>query len=553
MNKITYRNFGELIQKAYVEGIYSDNTQNRKLGRVGMSYDAYAKMIKEGKAEKPNSSQETAKERAIPEYVSDLNFIKSGGREYAKYQVDDILVEVEVSKDIKYKDTIYKLTTTAKRWKEKDSDKATYENLTATQLSRKMKEIKQNPEDLPISEIFPSTEEELLAKWGKDWGYTYTYIKDNLDLKIWIRQDSDKSNPKLNLYVIDTTLKKRRSFLNLSLQEIHNELLKYDLNPDIEKPLEGEDLKKYNELKKETNLEEGQEVEAESILKKYKALNKKGKIQNEHFNIDGHDIKLLNLSKENESITITVDDNLGKQKIVRASGVVEVANTIKDIEEGNFQYFEDEFNMDIDTTLKFNRHGTALAKVGDIFIQVRTSEDNKEYTDISVYENKGETAELKEIQSVKTEDLDSAFKNLNLEVTPDSQITYFGSNAYFDGKPKDVIKSYSHKDTLKYTPGILNNEPRMESGTQKQNSALNNKGLVMNRWNKDKIDSYLWATSRKFVNWLDDMPSPKNKTKREVYFEVLKEVDRITPFNNKVSKISEGNQGVKEYIIDKYY
>ena len=26
------------IQKSYVEGIYSDNSQNRKLGRVGMSY-----------------------------------------------------------------------------------------------------------------------------------------------------------------------------------------------------------------------------------------------------------------------------------------------------------------------------------------------------------------------------------------------------------------------------------------------------------------------------------------------------------------------------------
>lgn len=26
------------IQKSYVEGVYSDNSQNRKLGRVGMSY-----------------------------------------------------------------------------------------------------------------------------------------------------------------------------------------------------------------------------------------------------------------------------------------------------------------------------------------------------------------------------------------------------------------------------------------------------------------------------------------------------------------------------------
>ena len=36
-----FRNLQE-INKAYTEGIYSDSPLNRKLGRVGMTYQAYA-------------------------------------------------------------------------------------------------------------------------------------------------------------------------------------------------------------------------------------------------------------------------------------------------------------------------------------------------------------------------------------------------------------------------------------------------------------------------------------------------------------------------------
>ena len=34
------------LSKAYVEGIYADTPANRKLGRVGMTYAAYAQKLK---------------------------------------------------------------------------------------------------------------------------------------------------------------------------------------------------------------------------------------------------------------------------------------------------------------------------------------------------------------------------------------------------------------------------------------------------------------------------------------------------------------------------
>lgn len=36
-----------LIKKSYTEGVYADTPQNRKLGRVGMTYAAYNKMIEQ--------------------------------------------------------------------------------------------------------------------------------------------------------------------------------------------------------------------------------------------------------------------------------------------------------------------------------------------------------------------------------------------------------------------------------------------------------------------------------------------------------------------------
>ena len=44
------------LSKAYTEGIYADTPANRKLGRVGMTYEAYAEKVKK---EKESSSEES--------------------------------------------------------------------------------------------------------------------------------------------------------------------------------------------------------------------------------------------------------------------------------------------------------------------------------------------------------------------------------------------------------------------------------------------------------------------------------------------------------------
>ena len=52
-----FRNLQE-INKAYTEGIYSDSPLNRKLGRVGMTYQAYADKINKEKSENSTKKEE---------------------------------------------------------------------------------------------------------------------------------------------------------------------------------------------------------------------------------------------------------------------------------------------------------------------------------------------------------------------------------------------------------------------------------------------------------------------------------------------------------------
>lgn len=59
-NKINLSSFTKIseLNKSYQEGIYSDTPQNRKLGRVGMTYSAYAEKMKN-----PNKEEEPKKEQ----------------------------------------------------------------------------------------------------------------------------------------------------------------------------------------------------------------------------------------------------------------------------------------------------------------------------------------------------------------------------------------------------------------------------------------------------------------------------------------------------------
>ena len=80
------------FQKDYVEGVYNDSTLNRKLGRVGMTYTAYAEKVKKDK-EKNKVEKKEKVVREFPETLSDLEFSDNK----AKYNIKDNTIEVKQS------------------------------------------------------------------------------------------------------------------------------------------------------------------------------------------------------------------------------------------------------------------------------------------------------------------------------------------------------------------------------------------------------------------------------------------------------------------------
>ena len=150
-----------------------------------------------------------------------------------------------------------------------------------------MKDLKRIEDNIPLYDKVPLTPEELNAKWG-DIGFNYTFYKDNLDIKVWIREDSNKKDPRLNLYVIDRESGKKKSKTNLSLSEIHDELLKYELNPKIDTPMTKEQLKEYYKLKNEINLGKDYKKSEDYIshlIKDYELIDKKGNIKHSNIKI----------------------------------------------------------------------------------------------------------------------------------------------------------------------------------------------------------------------------------------------------------------------------
>ena len=62
--------FVKNLEKAYVEGVYSDTPANRKLGRVGMSYAQYAQKLKGEGGQQRENIQEQEKQNNKKEQYS---------------------------------------------------------------------------------------------------------------------------------------------------------------------------------------------------------------------------------------------------------------------------------------------------------------------------------------------------------------------------------------------------------------------------------------------------------------------------------------------------
>lgn len=539
LNKIKY------IEKAYTEGVYADSPLNRKLGRVGMSYKKYEEMVAAGEKEKAPSYERNYIKNEIPENISDLNFKKNEYGHYeANYKVGNkdisIYMVIHGRDDRSYSFTI------------KEGDKKDrYQNLSTKEVTNKMKDLKRIEDNIPLYDKVPLTPEELNEKWG-DIGFNYTFYKDNLDLKVWIREDSDKKNPRLNLYVIDRESGKKKSKTNLSLAEIHDELLKYELNPKIDVPMNKDQLKEYQRLKNETTLGKDYKNSPNYIshlLEDYDLIDKKDNIKHSNIKIDDYNIEIIPTGKF-ISLFVSKGNGIQEKVITINNNKHDLSIELDKIEEGNYPLLDkNAIQPSKDIGVDFNKDGIAYFKDNNYLIEYRVNKENKSDIDIVLYDKNGK---LIGVDSTTVDNFKNKVKNLNLFTDKDKQVK-FNNTLKVDSKiaPKELIENYSSVDTLISIPNIINSKESFD--VENFNQDLGRKGLVNNKWNKEKRNVYAWVKSGAIKRWLRDLP-PSNKkdiSKEDIYQKMIKEIERFSPSGE--TKYSRGVENTKKEILKEYY
>ena len=136
------------LEKAYIEGVYCDSPANRKLGRVGMTYAAYAEKVKA--AEKDNKISE---KEAIPSHnLEDMLFDSSDGslKDLSKDKITDMLLNGD-KKELEFTD--YKNTYLAKKEKPNGGEeRVNYYKLNKKEILSSKKEEKSIKFDLVEAE-----------------------------------------------------------------------------------------------------------------------------------------------------------------------------------------------------------------------------------------------------------------------------------------------------------------------------------------------------------------------------------------------------------------
>lgn len=542
-NKNITSNF---LNKAYVEGVYNDSPLNRKLGRVGMSYKEYNDKVQ-------HSKQKEKKINEIPENIQDLSFNKN----IASYNIGDNKIQIELISHEKYGEKLFNLRVNNKE----------IGNYNTTQLTRKMKELKQKNGDLEKDNSlrnFPLTPEELNTKWG-DTGFTYTYYKDNLDIKVWIREDSTKENPKLNIYVKDIDTKKQKSYTNLSLIQVHNKLLEFDLNSSLDKSLTNEQKQEYNNLKVEDNKKDD-DYES-TLLKENKILNYKKEIKSGEYLINGNNVKIIVLSKDNILLTITRENSFKKKYLRIKNNKADLSYVLDEINEKGDKYDlsnEDTIKPNKDINIDFNNIGAAYFKTkNNVFAYYINPKDTSKI-DIIVYDNDGN---ILGVDSTNTNNFENFKNNFDLNTDKSNQISYLSmgmENKNNQKPPKDIIESYSNADTLIRIPNVMymhNDEVNIDDfnkdfANKHFKDTGYSRGIQENNLYKKEV--YAFIKSKAFINWLNDMPnSNKGISKKEIYNNLIKEADRISPFGDTYLTEDKyfygGVAGAKYEIIKKYF
>lgn len=535
------------VNKAYVEGIYNDSVLNRKLGRVGMGYMEYERHLKEEKEKKEKNQ--------IPENISDLNFKKENGKEVASYKINNSEIKVELNSHVKHGDKNFTLTV-------KSVDGIfTYDNLSTPQLTRQMKILKSEGGKInkePLYKKIPLTEEELDKKYG-NIGFNYVYYKDNLDIKVWMREDSEKGKSKFNIYVVDSDTKKRKSFTNLNLEEAHNKLLEFDLNPNIDKPLSKEQLKEMNRIKMEEKYGIGYENSDNYIsplLEEYKLIDTKtDKIKHSDIKIGKFKINILPTGKY-LALVVKEEGNSIQEKLIKISNDKNSLSKELDKIANDENYSlknEDDIIPTKDIGITFNKNGEAIFQNNDVVTYYNVNPNDKSKIDIVVYDKQGNVLGM---DSTNVNNFKNVIEDLELNIDKENQVSivkdFFKKN---NGIPaKDLVENYSNPNVLANLPNV--SDTREKFDIQDFESILSKKGLVNNKWNKNKREVYAWLKSQAFINWLNNMPnSNKGISKRKIYEKMIENADRIYPNSN--DKWSSGGvfgfDNIKQKIVKEFY
>lgn len=533
------------IEKAYSEGIYNDSPLNRKLGRVGMSYTKYAEMVAAGEKEKAPSYNKDYIVNEIPENIADLKFREGrNGHQIANYTVGtkEVFIEMVINgRD----DRIYSMTI------KEGNDSKRITELSTKEVTRKMKDLKRIDDGIPLYEKIPLTPEELDAKWG-DIGFNYTFYKDNLDIKVWIHEDSDKKNPRLNLYVIDRDSNKRKSKTNLTLSQIHDELLRYELNPKIDAELTKEQLKEFNRLKNERELGKdykNSENYISPLLKEFDILDKKGEIKRTTVKIENNNIEII---PTGNYVSLSVSRGIQDNVITVKNNKHDLSLELDKIEEEGDNYsllgkdaIQPSKKLDVD----FNKNGIAYFQDNNSVTEYRVNPKDNSQIDIIVYNKNGG---LIGVDSTSVDNFNQKVKNLNLNIDKDKQQKY-PSNFLATNNgvaAKDLIENYSSPETLMTIPNIIYSKENFN--VEDFNQELGRKKLVENKWNRGKREAYAWIKSGAAKKWLRDLPqSNKDNVTKEIIYEKLKsEAERLSPSGN---KFQNGVSEAKREIIKEFY
>lgn len=533
------------VEKSYTEGVYNDSPLNRKFGRVGMSYSAYAQLVAEGKKEKVPSYNKKYIINDIPENIADLRF-KEGknGHQIATYNVGTKEVTIEMI--IKGRDDReYSFIV-------KEGENIINKNigLSTKEVTKKMKDLKRIDDGIPLYDKIPLTPEELDEKWG-DIGFTYTFYKDNLDLKIWIREDSNKKDPRLNLYVIDRESGKKKNKTNLSLQQVHEELLKYELNPQIDAQLTKEQQREFNKILNEKKFGSDykkSENYISPLIKELDILNKKGEIKNTNVKIGNHNISII---PTGNLISLEIKDGV-------QSKLISVKNTQHDLsleldkieEEGdNYKLLDkNAIQPSKNIGVNFNKVGIAYFQDNNSITQYIVDKDNRDNIDIILYDKNGN---LLGVDSTNVDNFERKVKNLNLNIDKKNQ-KEFPSNFFPKNNKiaaKELVENYSNSETLASLPNVIYSYDNYN--VEDFSKELNSRKLINNKFNRGKREAYAFIKSNALDKWVRDLPiSNKNIKKERIIEDIKNEANRISPSG---SKFENGVIDVKRHILKEYY